>query len=61
MFDEGEIAIFRKVGMIPVFFGEALAGGNLPQLTYLLAYDDMAARDKSWAALVASGVDENEK
>jgi hypothetical protein len=50
MFDEGEIAIFRKVGMIPVFFGEALAGGNLPQLTYLLAYDDMAARDKSWAA-----------
>jgi hypothetical protein len=50
MFDEGEIAIFRKVGMTPVFFGEALAGGNLPQLTYLLAYDDMAARDKSWAA-----------
>lgn len=53
MFDEGEIAIFRKVGMIPVFFGEALAGGNLPQLTYLLAYDDMAARDKSWAAFVS--------
>ena len=53
MFDEGEIAIFRKVGMIPVFFGEALAGRNLPQLTYLLAYDDMAARDKSWAAFGA--------
>jgi hypothetical protein len=50
MFDEGEIAIFRKVGMIPVFFGEALAGRNLPQLTYMLAYDDMAARDKAWAA-----------
>lgn len=53
MFDEGEIAIFRKVGMIPVFFGEALAGANLPQLTYMLAYDDLAARDKAWSAFQA--------
>jgi len=50
MFDEGEIAIFRKVGMIPVFFGEALAARNMPQLTYMLAYDDMAAREKAWSA-----------
>ncbi len=50
MFDEGEIAIFRKVGMIPVFFGEALAASNMPQLTYMLAYNDMEARDKAWAA-----------
>ena len=54
MFDEGEIALFRKVGMKPVFFGEALAGSNLPQLTYLLAYDDMAARDKAWSTFVSS-------
>jgi len=53
MFDEGEIAIFRKVGMIPVFFGEALAGANLPQLTYMLAYDDLAAREKAWSAFQA--------
>jgi len=54
MFDEGEIALFRKVGMIPVFFGEALAGANLPQLTYMLAYEDMAARDKAWSTFVSS-------
>jgi NIPSNAP len=54
MFDEGEISLFRKMGMKPVFFGEALAGGNLPQLTYLLAYDDMAAREKAWSAFVSS-------
>ena len=52
MFDEGETALFRKLGMKVVFFGEALAGPNLPQLTYMLAYDDMAARDKAWAEFV---------
>jgi hypothetical protein len=52
MFDEGEVAIFRKVGMKVVFFGEALTGQNLPQLTYMLAYDDMAAREKAWADFV---------
>jgi NIPSNAP protein len=54
MFDEGEIALFRKLGMIVVFFGEAIAGPNLPQLTYMLAYDDLAARDKAWSAFVSS-------
>jgi hypothetical protein len=54
MFDEGEIALFRKLGMIVVFFGEAIAGPNLPQLTYMLAYDDLAARDKVWAAFGSS-------
>lgn len=54
MFDEGEIGLFRKNGMIPIFFGEALTGNNLPQLTYMLAYDDMAARDKAWSAFVSS-------
>ena len=48
MFDEGETALFRKLGMKVVFFGEALAGPNLPQLTYMLAYDDVTARDKAW-------------
>jgi hypothetical protein len=50
MFEEGEIALFRKLNMAPVFFGEAIAGANLPNLTYMLAYDDLAARDKAWSA-----------
>jgi len=48
MFDDAEIAIFRRCGMLPVFFGETLIGQNLPNLTYMLAYDDMTARDKAW-------------
>jgi hypothetical protein len=54
MFEEGEIALFRKLGMKPVFFGEALAGSNLPQLTYMLVFDDLAARDKAWSAFGSS-------
>jgi hypothetical protein len=44
----GEIAIFRKVGMDPVFFGESLIGPKLPNLTYMLVFDDMDAKEKAW-------------
>jgi hypothetical protein len=53
MFDDAEIAIFRRCGLLPVFFGETLIGRNLPNLTYMVAYDDMAARDKAWRAFGA--------
>ena len=44
----GEIAIFRKAGMNPVFFGESLIGPKLPNLTYMLGFDDMDAKEKAW-------------
>ncbi len=53
MFAEGEVAIFRKNGLQPVFFGEALMGPKLPQLTYMVAYENMAGREKAWAAFGA--------
>jgi len=48
MFEEGEIAIFRKTGLLPVFFGQTVVGTGLPSLTYLLAYDSVEAREKNW-------------
>jgi hypothetical protein len=49
MFNEGgEIAIFKRVGLTPVFFGEALAGTMLPNLTYMLTFDDMQEHDRNW-------------
>jgi len=51
--DDGEIDIFRRCGMLPVFFGETFVGRNLPNLTYMLAYPDMAAREKAWRAFGA--------
>ncbi len=53
MFNDGEAAIFRRLGMQPVFFGQTIVGRNLPSLTYMLTYDDLAARDRAWAAFGA--------
>lgn len=54
MFEQGgELAIFRRVGIRPVFFGTAITGDNLPQLTYMVCYDDLAAREKAWKAFAA--------
>src|SRR5262245_51927457 len=53
MFNQGEIEIFRRVGVTPVFFGETLIGSKLPNLTYLVAFENMAERDKAWGAFGA--------
>ncbi|MBI5774090.1 MAG: NIPSNAP family protein [Verrucomicrobia bacterium] len=53
MFNSGEIAIFRRVGLNPVLFGETIAGARMPNLTYLLAFADKAALDKAWATFRA--------
>lgn len=50
MFDNGEIGIFRRLNMNPVFFGETIVGANMPNLTYMLGFDSMAAREKAWQA-----------
>jgi hypothetical protein len=52
MFDDAEIDLFRRCGLLPVFFGDTIAGPNMPNLTYLIAFDDMAARDKAWKTFV---------
>ena len=46
--DAGEIAIFKRVGLTPVFFGETLIGEMRPNLTYMLTFDDMEEHDKNW-------------
>jgi hypothetical protein len=48
MFNVGELAIFRRAGLAPVFFGETMVGGKMPNLTYMLAFENMAAHDKNW-------------
>jgi hypothetical protein len=53
MFDDVEIAAFRRSGMQPVYFGETIVGPNMPNLTYMLTFDNMAARDKAWQAFSA--------
>jgi hypothetical protein len=48
MFNAGEVPIFRRTGLTPVFFGETVIGAKMPSLTYMLTFADMAARDAAW-------------
>ncbi len=52
MFNQAELAIFEKVGLDHVFFGQTLVGANLPNLTYMLGYRDMAEHDQAWKAFL---------
>jgi hypothetical protein len=49
MFNKSELAIFRRVGLTPVFFGETVVGPALPNLTYLLVFPDEAGRKAAWS------------
>ena len=49
MFDQaGEIELFREIGLRPVMFSESLIGPRLPNLVYLLTFENMAERDEAW-------------
>jgi hypothetical protein len=52
MFNQGEMQIFERLQMRPVFFGETIVGPKQPNLTYMLSYDDMTARDALWHSFV---------
>jgi hypothetical protein len=49
----GEIDIFKRVGLTPVFFSRTLIGPHVPSIVYMLVHEHMAARDKSWATFSA--------
>lgn len=53
MFEGGEIAIFKRLGMRPVFFGDTVVGTHMPNLVYMLSFNDLAHRDQCWKAFGA--------
>ena len=50
MMQSGEELIFGKAGFTQVFYGDTLIGGHLPNLTYMLSFENLAARDQHWTA-----------
>jgi len=46
--DAGEIEIFRRVGLHPVFFGETIIGPKMPNLTYMLSFESQEQRKANW-------------
>ena len=54
MFNDGELDIFDDVGLEGVFFGSALSGPDLPNLTYMLVYESDEAKKKAWDTFKAA-------
>ena len=48
MFNDGEIALMKDLGMSPVFYGQALAGPDLPHLRYITGAVDLATHVANW-------------
>jgi hypothetical protein len=49
MFNTTELAIFRRVGLNPVFMSSTVFGSHMPCLIYMLVFDDEAARKEAWS------------
>ena len=43
-----EIRIFHRSGVHPLFYTSTIIGPNIPNLTYLIPFDSLAAREKAW-------------
>lgn len=50
MFNNGEFEIFQKVGFWQVFYGDTLVGPRMPNLTYMIGFEDLADRARKWKA-----------
>ncbi len=50
MFHHGEFSFFEKAGFWQVFYGDALIGSRLPQLTYMLSFPDLGEMNAKWKA-----------
>jgi hypothetical protein len=50
MFNNGEIPLFKQAGFHPVFFSQAIIGQDVPHIAYMISFEDLAAREKNFAA-----------
>jgi hypothetical protein len=50
MFNSGEMDIFTKLDFNPVFYGQVIAGANMPNLMYMTTFSDIESRDAHWKA-----------
>lgn len=45
-----EIKVFHKCGIFPILYTSTIIGSNMPNLTYLIPFESLAAREKAWDA-----------
>jgi NIPSNAP len=49
-FGGGEIEIFHKSGIHPVLYADTIIGPNIPNMTYLIPYENEGSRENAWKA-----------
>ena len=52
MFEQGELDLFRRCGMEPVFMGSAIFGSWISNITYMLSFENDEARREGWDMFV---------
>jgi hypothetical protein len=52
-FAGAEIEVFHRSGIHPVLYTTTVFGESRPNLTYLMPFDSLGAREKAWAAFAA--------
>ena len=48
MFNAGEIDTMKEVGLAPIFYGQTLAGRDMPHLIYMTSAESSEAHKKHW-------------
>jgi hypothetical protein len=50
MFNSGEVALMKEVGLCPVFFSQMVVGSQMPCLVYMVSAENMDEHKKHWKA-----------
>lgn len=50
----GEIALFKRLDFQAVFYSDVLSGSRMPNLIYMVAFTNAAAREEHWKAFGSS-------
>lgn len=48
MFNDGEIAVMKEVGLAPIFFGQMISGSPMPSLVYMTSAVNMEEHREHW-------------
>ena len=55
MFNEGgEIKLFKRLGFNAVFYASVVSGSKMPNLMYMITFENMTEHDAHWKAFGSS-------
>jgi len=52
--DGGEVALFKRLDFQAVFYADVISGSHMPNLVYMVVFQNAAAKDEHWKAFGSS-------